>query len=183
MTVEQGDDTKKEVQVRGRIPMSVRKQIKKAQKKSRSRKTLKNKRIKKIKSPVIRTIQKKIPNGIKHKKGILQTGNGRHKNKTQKKVRFNLESEGIQVGKFPPIHRVKMKTSKVRYADNVVSNDIRQKNRTLKKRGFKIRFTDDDIENKHQSVEHDGQEFKGNLLENLKGVKDTMVEGVDISRV
>lgn len=152
----------KEIKVTGHIPMSVRKQVKK-NKKTRTRKTLKHKRIKKIRTPMkqdaIPTMTTKSSlnssssqsNSIKpivyknnlqksgNTKSILQMGKGRTKNKTVKKVRFNLESQGVQTGKFRNAQRVKMKTAK----RNQVNH--RFKNRTLKNKKFKIRFSDDQI--------------------------------------
>lgn len=141
------DRMTKEVKVTGRIPNSVRSQVGNARK-SRTRKTLKNKRIKKIKTPV-RTSQPGIKRDVpvqnntmvapstSRKGGILQVRGKRVKNKTAKKVRFNLESEGVQTGKFRNALRVKMKTAKAKSRHN------RSKNRTLKNRRFKIRFSNE----------------------------------------
>lgn len=160
----------KDVLINGRIPMSVRKQIKRAQQKGGKRRTLKNKTIKKIKTPVH---TKQVVSSVKSNvKGILQNPHNRSHNKTQKRVRFNIESEGIQTGKFRNVHRVKMRTAKVSH----LSHTQRKKNHTLKKRGFKIRFSDD------ESVPQDNS-FTGDLLKDLRDVKDTLMSDVQINRV
>jgi hypothetical protein len=173
--------TNKEIQVNGRIPMSVRNQVKTAQKKQRKRKTLKNKRIKKIKTPRVSHKKPPVPTtrptntSVKSKRGILQTGGTRNKHKTMKRVRFNLETEGIQTGKFRNVQRVKMKTSKNKRHDHSIS---RNKNRTLKKRGFKIRYSNETNDNISTS-----EEFTGDLIQNLKNVKNSLEQGVIINRV
>lgn len=158
--------------------MSVRSQVNgRKARKGKTRRVLKHKKIKKIRTPRKKDLQptqshsqpkSQDPNP---KKGILQQSGGsrKTKNKTLKKVRFNLESQGIQTGKFRNAHRVKMKTAKNRRRH-------RSKNRTLKNTKFKIRITD--------TQEHDNevQEMKGNLLDRLKNFKELSTD-VAIVRV
>ena len=170
--------TNKDVLVRGKIPMSVRKQVKTAQSKSRARRTLKNKSIKKIKTPpIVRLTNKNNESKNKNVKSILQEGKSRTKHKTMKKVRFNLEAEGIQPDKFRSAKRVKMRTAKAP-RDHSLDTIHRKKQHTLKKRGFKIRFSD----NSPEIDEIDGG-FTGSLIDNLKNVKNTITDDVEIKRV
>lgn len=181
----------KEIKVSGRIPMSVRKQVGKGKKK-RIRKTLKHKRIKKIRTPRKQNTIPTIPSmnnsssksmkPIVHKdnlqkpgnvKGILQMGKDRKKHKTVKKVRFNLESGGVQIGKFRNAQRVKMKTAKRN------SINRRFKNRTLKNKRFKIRFSDDQVDN----VETDDVTPDLNLVTRLKNFNEKASSDISIARV
>lgn len=175
----------KDVKVTGRIPNSVRKQVGNSRK-SRTRNTLKNKRIKRIKTPrvsnqsgikqdgLVKTnTPGKIDNLTPKKGGILHVGGKRIKNKTAKKVRFNLESEGVQVGKFRNALRVKMKTAKAKSRNN------RSKNRTLKNRKFKIRFSEENSSGEEKQVTNTGI----NLVSRLKEFNKEVSSGMLIARV
>lgn len=178
----------KEINVTGRIPLSVRRQVGKG-KKTRTRRTLKHKKIKKIKTPSNqRAISQNPTNTIVRKqgsshnlgktheskglKGIIQTGQGRTKNKTVKKVRFNLESQGVQTGKFRNAHRVKMKTAK-----RSRSSIHRSKNRTSKNQRFKIRFSDGEDSEQNQLTQ-----TGGDLVSRLKEFKKE-TSGIIIKRI
>ena len=186
----------KEIKVTGHIPMSVRRQVKSAKK--RTRRTLKNKKIKKIRTPSkhdipshnsqvskVKSTKPNVPIVHKYKsdkpKGIIQTGNGRIKNKTVKKVRFNLESQGVQTGTFRNAHRVKMKTAKRNH-----SSKRRSKNHTLKNRRFKIRFTPEEEEKEPiQLTTPDNIETQtgGDLVSRLKEFKTEEASDISIVRV
>lgn len=166
----------KEVRVTGHVPMSVRKQVK-----GRRNKTIKNKRIKKIPTPRAPTPAPTPASASASTPAqeIHHTGGKRsilkkrvRKNKTMKQVRFNLDSQGVQVGKFRNAHRVKMNTSK--------HKGKRSKNRTSKLKKFKIRFTPGDTstsDDDNTLVSHTG----GGL--NLTEMLPKLTDGVDISRV
>jgi len=159
----------KDIVVKGRIPRSIREQVKSPRK---TRKTFKNKRgIKKIILPK-RTPGKtdtSVASSQKIKSAMRKT-----KNKTFKKVRFSLESSGIQPGKFANPTRTLMK-NKTAKAKTPPSN----KNRTHR-RSFKIRYLEDDDETNNEPKE---SVPKLNLLENLKDVEDILTEDITIVHI
>lgn len=187
----------KEIKVSGRIPMSVRKQLKKTQ--AGTRKTIKHKRIKKIKLPdtihdnssTTQSTPVTLPSstapatqnptrvGHNDKQKELKSAM-RTTNKTFKKVRFNLESEGIQHGKFKNAQRVRLK-NQTQKADRDHTPPIHTKNRTSKNKGFKIRYTepDPDMEIEVEEIPDD----KLDLIQNLTEVRKQLEEDVIIRRV
>ena len=179
----------KEINVTGRVPLSVRRQVKQSKNRKQRRETLKrrkNKGIKKIKTPTNKSTSLDSKNSHltgdktttrEHKLGGIlhkQTGLGRTKNKTVKKVRFNLESQGVQTSKFRNAHRVKMKTAK---RGNSMKH--RSKNRTSKNRRFKIRFSEED----QAKTKHTVTNKNGSLISRLKEFKTEEASDVSIVRV
>ena len=158
----------KDIVVKGRIPRSIREQVKRPRK---TRNTFKNKKIKKIKLPK-RTTDMSAKNTIPGQTPNLKSSIRRNKNKTFKKVRFNLDSTGIQPGKFsnPTRTRMKNKTSKAKPF-------IPTKNNT-QKRSFKVRYLEE------QEQEQENKDVpKLNLLDNLKDVEDILTEDITIVHI
>ena len=181
----------KEINVTGRVPLSVRRQVKESKNRKQRRDTLKrrkNKGIKKIKTPIHKNMSQSPHSNLSGKKstawennsgktnGILhkQTGSGRTKNKTVKKVRFNLESQGVQISKFRTAHRVKMKTAK---RGNLMKR--RSKNRTSKNQHFKIRFSTEEQVKTNNTFANKS----GSLISRLKDFKKEEASDVSIVRV
>jgi hypothetical protein len=183
----------KDVKVTGRIPMSVRKQVGKSRSgknKRRNKQTMKHKRIKKIRTPtreelltssspppsMSQLVNTKPSNTPLGRSILKRNQTGRSRNKTEKSVRFNL-AEGVQSGKFRNARRVKMKTSKKKKS----IHNLRSKNRTLKKKGFKIRFSS--VQDDKKQEESIPLNQGSNLVERLKNFNSTVTEDLNISRV